>query len=338
MIRGIKQLGYVCAEAFTPTEAARWYLKAMDQNDSDAASSLASLYLDHTEVAAVLPPETRQVLVRAAQDTKNDPATCPKQFPREIASLRLSSLNAEIALKKGVASQYHDLALAYRDQHRRDDYRQALSVEYELLGQRLALKPTDWQLKSDQAKVAVELGQSYQETKETDLVVRWTTRAADLGHTDSLLKLADWYEKGTGVKADARKASHYAYLGRYAHGVAALSARRYDEALADLKKVCESAESDADDHDKLGQCYGKLRKWDEAVTAYTRSIELDLKREQATSVVENLLEALTCIERPEQLLQFVETIEKKGWKPPTEGPNAARAALSCTDFGRLPLK
>jgi tetratricopeptide (TPR) repeat protein len=114
------------------------------------------------------------------------------------------------------------------------------------------------------------------------------------------------------------------YLDYYGRGLNAFRERRYQDALPDLKKACESAEADAEAHDQLGMCYGKLGRWDEAIQAYTRSIEIDLKSDAAPGHVLNLLEALIAAERPEQLLQFIQTVEKKGWKLPKEGAQAAK--------------
>ena len=142
------------------------------------------------------------------------------------------------------------------------------------------------------------------------------------GTPDALLELADWYEKGTDVKADLKQADHYRYLAYYRRGNDQFREHRYADALPDLKKACEKAAADASDFNTLAMCHGKIGQWDDAIKAYTHSIELDSKSENATGVVLNLLEALTCADRPELVLQFIQTMEKKGWKLPTEGASA----------------
>ncbi len=214
-----------------------------------------------------------------------------------------------------------------RVQGRREDYRKLLTKEFDSYGQQVKVNAASRELKAVQAKVAAEIASSYLESKETKMAVEWTTRAAELGHVDSWLQLADWYENGTNVTSDPKKANHYRYLGHKERGITSYAEQRYKHALPDLQKVCATDEADANDHNKLGMCYGKLGRWDEAIKAYTRGIDLDPKSELATGVVYNLLEALIVAERPEQLLQFVQDVEKKGWKLPTEGAAAKYNAI-----------
>jgi hypothetical protein len=85
-------------------------------------------------------------------------------------------------------------------------------------------------------------------------------------------------------------------------------------------------------------CHGKLGQWDEAIKSYVRCIELDTKSESATGFVLNLLEAFTCAERPEQLLRFVDDVERKGWMLPTEGPDADKYNAIFHGFRAIALK
>ncbi len=102
-------------------------------------------------------------------------------------------------------------------------------------------------------------------------------------------------------------------------GMQSFRAGRYADALPDLKKVCDSGEAGIDEYDDLGQCYGKLGRWDEAIAAYTRGIELNLKSDRAYGVICDLLEGLICADRPEQLRPFIESIKTKGWELPKAG-------------------
>ena len=158
------------------------------------------------------------------------------------------------------------------------------------------------------------------------------------GTSDSLFQLADRYEKGTNTAVDLTKAYHFRYLAHHKAAAILFRESRNADALPELKKVCESPEANANDFDTLAMCHGKLGQWDDAVIAYTRSIELDMKSERALSVVFNLLEALTCAERSEQLLRFIEDVEKKGWKLPTEGPQVDKYNALFHGFRAIALK
>ena len=78
------------------------------------------------------------------------------------------------------------------------------------------------------------------------------------GTPETLLELAARYEKATGVAVDLRKATHFCYLGHQKRGKQLKAERRFAEALPDLKEAAESAEADADDHNGLAICLGKL--------------------------------------------------------------------------------
>ena len=193
-------------------------------------------------------------------------------------------------------------------------------------------------IKAAQTEAAVRLARSYLEAKQMNDAAVWTERAAILGHVDSLLQFADWCDKGEVVKRDPDKVARFRYLGHYYRGVSSLRAGRYDDALSDLKDVCASKIADAEDYEKLGLCYRMLNHWDEAVAAYIRSVELDVKREQVTGVVLNLLEGLTCAERPAQLLQFLQSIKTKGWELPTDGASAAKYSALFHGFQAIALR
>ncbi len=250
----------------------------------------------------------------------------------EVAAKRLQSVQL-----KELATQYHDLAEAYEAKGRQDDCRKALQKEFDALSQifKLNAKTASGNARAD---VAAKIAALCLESKETKAAVEWTERAAESEHVESLLQLADWYAKGINVKVDVKKANHYRYLGHYTRGMRAFRERRYQDALPDLKKICESEEVDAEDHDTLGMCYGKLGRWDEAITAYTRSVELDIKSNAATGHILNLFEALIGAERPEQLLQFVVAVEKKGWKLPKDGERAAKYSALFHGFRAIALR
>jgi tetratricopeptide (TPR) repeat protein len=129
----------------------------------------------------------------------------------------------------------------------------------------------------------------YPDAKEMDKAVEWTTRAAKVDDPESLLHLADWHEKGTNVALDAEKADQYRLQAYSVRAGTAYNDRRYEDALLDIKKASESKRTGAIEFNRLGICYGKLARWDEAIKAYALSIELDLKSDSATGVVFDLL-------------------------------------------------
>jgi tetratricopeptide (TPR) repeat protein len=318
----MRVLGYLSNLAFTPTEAARWYWKAIELNDPESAAGLASVYVGHPEVAAILTEETRRALLFASEQTKNDPRTFPRLFAKEIDKIHLRRRDERIAQLRLLAGQHHERALGFQAKGARDDYRKALNTEFETRGEEVQIDPSNSQLKRDQANVARELARSYLDAKEMDKAVEWTTRAAELLDPESLLQLADWHDKAIHVPRDPEKADQYRSQAYIVRGRAALLQGRYEDALPDLKKASQSRRAGVPAFDLLGLCCSRLGRWDDAVTAYSRSIELDLKTD-STVVVLGLLQGLSCAERPEQLLEFIEGIEKKGWKLPLEGPQAA---------------
>jgi tetratricopeptide (TPR) repeat protein len=133
---------------------------------------------------------------------------------------------------------------------------------------------------------------------------------------------------GTKVKEDVKRSN--------LRGRKAFQQGRYRDALPDLKKASEPGEAHADDYEILGRCYGKLGRWDEAIKAYTRAIDLALESE--THVVCNLLQTLIIAERPDQLLQFVQSVEKRGWILPKEGARAAEYTALYHGFRVMALR
>ncbi len=306
------------------SDALRWYTRAFQEKGSDATRKIANLLLLSPELAALLPGELQQIYAQMKKDGKpvaggTFVSDYAKEVERSLAATLRRQQVQQMADLDLLAEQYDDLADAYKAKGRENDRRQALSKEFDVLSEQAKLDTVRRPLSGRRAAIAAELGRSYLGEKKTGLAIEWITRAGDLGHTDSQLQLSDWYEKGTMVKADLKKADQYGYLGHYSRGVTFLQNGRFEDALVDLKKVCNSQGADADDHDKLGQCYGNLKRWDEAIIAYTRSIELDLKGAQATRVVLRLVEAMVIAEHPAQVFELLQSIEKKGWKLPTDG-------------------
>ena len=325
-------LGWISLKRQRPMESAVWYRKPWNAVIASEPEGFI-WYSSNIPNALKCFPTNCESFSSCAKASATKVETAPAAFVRLLAEAKASeSREATLAAERRrdeqigqlqlLAAEYQGLAHVYQAEGRRDDYRKLLNKAFETHGQQVGLKLSDWQLKRSQGKVAAELARSYLEAKETQASVLWITRAADLGDTGSLIQLSDWYEKGTNVKADASKAEQYGYLGHYQRGTGSLSTGLYEEALADLKKVCGSQRADADDFDKLGQCYARLNRWDEAIKAYTRSLDLDIKSQNAAVVVFNLLEAFVAAERPGELLQFVQILEKKGWKRPAAGSDA----------------
>ena len=324
------------------TGAMRWYARASLEKDGQAVRKIATLLQLAPELAPLLPADVRAVYLRMTKAGTSIAA--PKfvaDFCTEFENSQKEAIrkqeSRQMAELQETIDVYQDLAEVYAGKGRREDYIKILSKEFDARGQQVAMSPSNRILKDFQANTAAKLAQSFMDQKQMESAVEWAQTAARLGHAESLFQLADCYENGTNGPAEPKKAQHYRYLGHYTRGKRSFREHNYQLALPDLKKVCESAEADADDHDTLAMCYGKLDRWDDAIKSYTRSIELDMQSERGTGVVLNLLEALTCADRPEQLLQFVPSIEKKGWKLPKEGSEADKYAALFHGFQAIAL-
>lgn len=315
------------------SEALRWYVVASQENQPRANRKAANLLKKTPSIGSLLLAEHRTVFARMQKDGKVDSSTFVADFDKAVTE-EVTNARAESARKRNQeltdqriglmtrASMTHDSAIAAKQKGQTDDYRQALVEEYDLRSQITQTDPKNARFKNGQAEIAAELGESFAESNLGASAAIWSERAANLGHMASLFQMADWYEKGTNVKSDPEKANRYRYFGLYLRGTGLFRESRYSEALPDLIKVCESSLADADDHNRLGMCYGKLGRWQEAVGAYTRSIELDVKSGEATGHILNAFEAMIIAEKPEELLRLVDLVKAKGWTPPKKGANA----------------
>jgi tetratricopeptide (TPR) repeat protein len=351
-------LGWITMKVHRPMESAVWYHKAMELGHRFGASRLYHLYVTNPQIVEVLSAPLPRLLLGAKAAAAKDESV-PEAFARLIAeektrasrealaaaardreALAVAARNrsAQIKQLEELASHYHDLAEANTASDRRNEYRKALSREYDLRGGQVKLDPRNFALKTAQGNVAATMARSHADSREHQGEVEWTDRAARLYHPESMLQLAEWYEKGAnGYKADAKQADHFRYLGHYIRGFGSFGSRRYAEALPDLIKVCESREADPDDHDRLGQCYGKLGRWDEAIKAYTRSLELDVKGDDSAGRVLNTLEALIVAEKPEQLLGLIESVKARGWTLPKTGSGADKYGALYHGFRAMAL-
>ena len=276
-------LGWISMKLHRPVEAAVWYRRAMELGHNFAAGRVYLVCQLHPDCTRSLPADYRRFLGDAkAAATKDESA--PAAFARlikesEAKRNREATLAAENRRKEQVAhlnemaSQYHELAESYDPTTRRDDYRKALTKEFETRGRLVVLDPPNRMLKDLQANTAAQIARSYLESKQIEAAVQWSHRAASFDHAESMLQLADWYEKGIHLNVDLKKANQYRYLGHYSRARRTFRDRNYQAALPDWKKACESEKADADDFDSLGMCYGKLNRWDEAIAAYTRSVQ-----------------------------------------------------------------
>ncbi len=93
---------------------------------------------------------------------------------------------------------------------------------------------------------------------------------------------------------------------------------RYEDALPQLKTASESKKAVADDYTQLGKCYGRLGRWDEALIAHKKALELEAKQTTGTDAALGLLEAFILSERPENVEPFVASLMEKKWQPREE--------------------
>src|SRR5262245_31067534 len=89
---------------------------------------------------------------------------------------------------------------------------------------------------------------------------------------------------------------------------------------------------------RLGMCYGKLNRRDAAIPAYARSIEFDVKSDQATGLLLNAFDALIIAEKPAELLTLVEKVRGKGWALPSSSAEANKYAALYHGFQAMALR
>jgi tetratricopeptide (TPR) repeat protein len=116
------------------------------------------------------------------------------------------------------------------------------------------------------------------------------------------------------------------YLGPLSRGVMALEEGRYGDALPDLKTASESKEAVSADYSMLGACYGRLGRWDEALTAHKRAFELEAKEPTGTDAALHLLEAFILSGRPGEVEPFVAGLVQKKWQPREGTPDRLNQA------------
>jgi tetratricopeptide (TPR) repeat protein len=281
--------------------------------------------------------------ISEAQWAKLFPARFADTWKKTHEAAEEEKYRRDVEQAESLATQFHDLAEAYESKGRRDDARKALLKEFDALLQLNQLEPLGSPLASEAAKgeVAAKIGRLYLDAKETVASVEWTTRAAELNHVDSLFRLADWYEKGINVKTDTQKAKHYRYLGHWTRGTKAFSEARYKDALPDLKKAFELEEATAHDHMNLGACYRNMGQWDEAIRSYIRAIEIFTKKDEkqnATNTILSVLHEWVIAERPDSMIQFIQGVEKQGWKLPKESKGVERDAALFHGFRAIALR
>jgi tetratricopeptide (TPR) repeat protein len=313
-------------------EALNWYVRATQEESDDAATRLAILIRNAGEMAELLPADLKAVYRHLVKG--RTPASLPGFVVTFPEAIKKASEPARLAKQ---AARWHDRAAAHEAKKETDGFRAALTKEYETREKKVSLDGTRSDAKTAQLETALRLSRSYLEAKQMSDAALWTERAGELGHPESLLQFADWCDKGEIVKADTEKAARYRYFGHRIRGDLSFSAQRYEDALDDFAKACAFPLASGYDFDLLGQCYGKLMRWDEAVAAYTRAVEFDLKSEKVTGYIENLLEALICADRPERLSEFVKSVQAKGWELPKAGDEVARSSALFHGFQAIAL-
>jgi hypothetical protein len=116
------------------------------------------------------------------------------------------------------------------------------------------------------------------------------------------------------------------YLGPVGRGFKSFQEHRYEDALPDLKTASESKQAVVDDYALLGQYYGRLGRWDEAIIAHKRAFELGAKDTTGTDAALALLEAFIVGERPADVEPFVAGLVAKKWQSREEKTNRLNQA------------
>ncbi len=108
------------------------------------------------------------------------------------------------------------------------------------------------------------------------------------------------------------------YLSALSRGMKFVSQLRYYEALAELKTACDSPVSVANDFTLLGQCYGRLGRWEEAIAAHTRALELETKAKTGSDAALSLFESYIVAGRTADLEPFITGLLENKWQPREE--------------------
>ena len=312
-------LGIVCGRLGRDMEAAYWLWSAVESEHRDASLKLGERFLDHPrEVAAVVPKPVLQLLVGLGGAKPNERETFSQGFANKVAELRTAEAKRkrlERAVEVGeLADQYHQSAQGHRALGRVQQYRQAIQKEFDLRGQLVQLDPKDTKAADSQAAIAAEISQSYHEGKEGSLALQWTTRAATLGHFESSLLLADWYERGTNAKADRKEADRFRHDAYHRRGMRFFIESRFEDALRDFKNASALTAAGTLDLDMISKSYAALGQWDAAIADYQRAFDSQPDSAAGSRALLKLLAAWIVTNRTAHVEELAVRLANKGWQ------------------------
>ncbi|MFO0908574.1 MAG: DUF2610 domain-containing protein [Isosphaeraceae bacterium] len=315
-------LGELAEANENPPEALRWYAQAHARKEPLATARIANLVNAQKPLGLLLPSSIKPVFERVYDHEKlHALESAETNLHKELASQE-ELLESRRLETEALAARRE--AVVHEAESKPDAYREALTRELAIRKRQFILDPSNPAVVAASTEAASLLARSLVDAQKFDQAAPWLEHAAQLGHIASLFQLAEAYKTGRGVKVDPQRADLLRQFGDYGVGTTAFLEGRYSDALEAMKRVVASPLASPGDWNVLAQCYGKLNRWDEAVDAYTRSVEGQINARSADGVVVNLLEALVCANRPAQTLEFTESIRKKGWKLPPDDTDEGR--------------
>ncbi len=335
---GFVQLGNLWESKGNVTEAMRCYHLALDGQSLRAAESVATVYTKHPAARVLLPSETQLLLSRAEERARDQRKPLAELFKQQME-------RTWIAADNDIAEVYRTSAIVRLGQGKKDESLALFEKEMALRLSVVNKKSRDSRLREALGRAECDIAKLHAEESRGKLAVQRMTRAAGWGDDEAITTLAGWYREGTFVKKDPNEALRVEQKNRFSRGLYRYGNGRYADALPDFQKAAE-LKLDSDVLERLGMCYSKLDRWDEALSAYRKSYVLDKSSRAVPALVAafgftaslpcqgpllavsslcfriddtpaingrmcNLLEAYVIAERPGDLVAFVADLEKE---------------------------
>jgi tetratricopeptide (TPR) repeat protein/tRNA A-37 threonylcarbamoyl transferase component Bud32 len=319
-------LGWTCLKLNRPAEAALWYHRAMDLGHRSAAARLYVLCQGHPGCDAGLPDGVRKLLTRAVPDVSKK-VTAAEAFARMVDETNKATKANNAAQFAELANLHRGLALDLLRQSKREQALEAFQKEAGLLARQADLVGKNDELDKARARVAYDVARIVLELGKPEEAIKRLTEAQSFGSEEAVFALADLYEQGKVVKKDLEKANSIRASFLLEKGNRLYSRRRYSEAAAAFERSARLSSS-VGVYRHIGRCQMRLDRFTDAVTGFEKAVELAKDFREGYWVVLDLLEAMTCAGRAADVLDFLEKMDRKRWKPEqTPHPHTVTAYL-----------